>query len=425
MQYGILKDKNFLLLMFGKITSLVGSSMQNFALSLFVLATTGSATKFASILAVSIIPQLIIGPFAGVFVDWFYRKKLLIFLDFLSGSIATFFTAIYLIKGEMPLRYIYVLVILLSVISTIFQPALQTIIPTIVNKDELVNANSVNSLVMALGSLLAPVLAGICYGAFGLKIIFIINAVTFFISSFSECFLNIPRVNETKEKMNFQLFKKDFTDGLKYTFSNKPVTIIVTLAMILNFTLYAAQIGETFLCKQILKLSDFQYGLTQSMMVASMMIASVITPFLSKKYSLGKNVYLSLLFTGVTVCLCAIVSMDIFINAFASNFIPFIFVMILCFFIGLLLGIANIFIAIYFQSIIPLDYMGRVGTVQNTLCMLAMPLSSILSGFLFDRIPASIIFIFSGILTIIPVLIYKKFLVTIDMNSKVESNLSE
>lgn len=74
MQYGILKDKNFLLLMFGKITSLVGSSMQNFALSLFVLATTGSATKFASILAVSIIPQLIIGPFAGVFVDWFYRS---------------------------------------------------------------------------------------------------------------------------------------------------------------------------------------------------------------------------------------------------------------------------------------------------------------------------------------------------------------
>lgn len=184
-----------------KITSLVGSSMQNFALSLFVLATTGSATKFASILAVSIIPQLIIGPFAGVFVDWFYRKKLLIFLDFLSGSITTFFTAIYLIKGEMPLGYIYVLVILLSVISTIFQPALQTIIPTIVNKDELVNANSVNSLVMALGSLLAPVLAGICYGAFGLKIIFIINAVTFFISSFSECFLNIPRVNEAKGKM--------------------------------------------------------------------------------------------------------------------------------------------------------------------------------------------------------------------------------
>ena len=60
--------------MFGKITSLVGSNMQSFALSLFVLNTTGSATKFASILAVALIPQLILGPFAGVIVDWFYKK---------------------------------------------------------------------------------------------------------------------------------------------------------------------------------------------------------------------------------------------------------------------------------------------------------------------------------------------------------------
>lgn len=117
--------------------------------------------------------------------------------------------------------------------------------------------------------------------------------------------------------------------------------------------------------------------------------------------------------------------MDIFINTFTSNFISFIFVMIICFLIGFFLGITNIFVAIYFQAIIPLDYMGRVGTVQSTLCMLAMPLSSILSGFLFDRIPASIIFIFSGILTIIPVLIYKNLLMSIDMDSKVESNLSK
>ena len=117
--------------------------------------------------------------------------------------------------------------------------------------------------------------------------------------------------------------------------------------------------------------------------------------------------------------------MDIFINTFTSNFISFIFVMIICFLIGFFLGITNIFVAIYFQAIIPLDYMSRVSTVQSTLCVLAMPLSSILSGFLFDRISASIIFVFLGILTIIPVLIYKNLLVTIDIDSKVESNLSK
>lgn len=65
--------------------------------------------------------------------------------------------------------------------------------------------------------------------------------------------------------------------------------------------------------------------------------------------------------------------------------------------------------------------MGRVGTVQSTLCMIAMPLSSIISGILLDNIPAAILFALSGILTIIPVLIYKKPLLTIKLTSKCEN----
>lgn len=105
MKINLLKDKNFSLLMFGKITSLIGSYMQSFALSLFVLNTTGSA----SILAVALIPELILAPFAGVIVDWFDRKKILIALDLASGGVVTIFAIIYFVSGEMPLIYIYIL----------------------------------------------------------------------------------------------------------------------------------------------------------------------------------------------------------------------------------------------------------------------------------------------------------------------------
>lgn len=107
MKFKLLKDKNFSLLMFGKITSLIGSSMQSFALSLFVLATTGSATKFASILSIALIPQLIFGPIAGVFVDRFNRKKILVILDLISGVVVSIFAVIYFITGELPIGYIY------------------------------------------------------------------------------------------------------------------------------------------------------------------------------------------------------------------------------------------------------------------------------------------------------------------------------
>lgn len=140
MKINLLKDKNFSLLMFGKITSLIGSYMQSFALSLFVLNTTGSA----SILAVALIPELILAPFAGVIVDWFDRKKILIALDLASGGVVTIFAIIYFVSGEMPLIYIYILVITLSLISTIDNPTLQTIIPTITKKKDLVEANALN-----------------------------------------------------------------------------------------------------------------------------------------------------------------------------------------------------------------------------------------------------------------------------------------
>ncbi|WP_294188744.1 MFS transporter [uncultured Clostridium sp.] len=107
MKFNLLREKNFSLLMFGKITSLIGSNMQSFALSLFVLSTTGSATKFASILAITLIPQLLLGPFAGVIVDWFYRKNILIVLDLISGIVVTIFAVSYFITGEISLTNIY------------------------------------------------------------------------------------------------------------------------------------------------------------------------------------------------------------------------------------------------------------------------------------------------------------------------------
>ncbi|MBU3102721.1 MFS transporter [Clostridium gasigenes] len=414
MNFKILKDKNFSLLMFGKITSLVGSSMQTFALSLFVLATTGSATKFASILAVTMIPQLILGPFAGVFVDWFDRKKIIISLDILSGVVVSTFAVIYFITGQMPIGYIYILAITLSLISTLFQPTIQTIIPTITRKDDLIEVNSINSLIMSLGNVLAPLLAGILYGLVGLKIIFVINAISFFVSAFSECFLKIPKTNNMKEKPSLNLFWKDFSDGIKFSVKNKSILAITTLAMMLNFALGSFTIGTVYICKRILVVSDFQFGLAESVGVVAMIIASFTTSYFGKKYSVGKNIYQSLLAVGIITTLFSVVIFGPFKDSFASNLPPYSLLLVIISLLCLFIGIANIFIGTLFQKIVPLDYMGRVGTVLGTISMAAIPLSSMIFGILFDIMPTTIIFPISGIMVIIPVLLYKKVLLSVE-----------
>ena len=81
MNFSVLNKKDLSLLMISKFISLIATQMQELALSLYVLKTTGSATLFASVLAVAIIPQLILGPLAGVFADWYDRKKMIVYLD--------------------------------------------------------------------------------------------------------------------------------------------------------------------------------------------------------------------------------------------------------------------------------------------------------------------------------------------------------
>lgn len=425
MKFNLLKEKNFSLLMFGKITSLIGSNMQSFALSLFVLSTTGSATKFASILAIALIPQLLLGPFAGVIVDWFYRKNILIVLDLISGIVVTIFAISYFITGEISLTNIYILVIILSLISTIDSPTLQTIIPTITKKEDLVEANALNSLLMSIGSVISPAIAALAYGSLGLKGVFIINSISFFLSALSEVFLVIPRNAKKREKLSFNSFIGEFKEGIGFIVKRKEIINIVTLAIILNFTFGSLTVGSTYISKIILKVSDFQYGIVDSVGVIGMIVASFLIGWLSKKNSIGKNLYSSLLISSAVLSSYAIVAFKSFVEIENSIIYLYLLMLLITFVICLYIGLANTFINIYFQYIVPLEFMGRVSTVMGTGCMIAMPLSNMIYGYLFDKISVSNIFLISSVIMVITMGLYKKSLLSIDFNEEVEGKESE
>ncbi|WP_291649247.1 MFS transporter [Clostridium sp.] len=415
MKINLLKDKNFSLLMFGKITSSIGSYMQSFALSLFVLSTTGSASKFASILAVSLIPQLILAPFAGVIVDWFDRKKILIVLDLASGAVVTIFAIIYFVSGEMPLIYIYILVITLSLISTIDNPTLQTIIPTITKKEDLVEANALNSLIMSIGNVISPAIAAVVYGGFGLEAVFIINSISFFISAISEYFLVIPKNIKEKGQLSLNSFIIEFKEGIGFIRKRKDIINIISLAMILNFAFGAFTIGSTYISKIILKVSDFQFGIVESIGVIGTIVSTFFLGWLSKKNSIGKNIYSCLMVASIVLAGYAVVAFDFLVSIENSKIYLYSLMLIVTFTVCLFIALSNAFLNINFQHIVPLDFMGRISTIMGTGCMIAMPLSNMMYGYLFDKISASSIFLISSGAMILSMLSYKRKLITISI----------
>ena len=127
MKLNLLKNRNFALLMAGKAVSLLGSDMQQFALSLYVLSITGSATIFASMLAISILPRLILSPIAGVFGDWFDRKRSIVTMDMVNSMLIGSYAVYFYLSGELSIFSIYLLVILLEITEIFFGAAMAAV----------------------------------------------------------------------------------------------------------------------------------------------------------------------------------------------------------------------------------------------------------------------------------------------------------
>lgn len=423
MNIGLLKNKNFSILILAKLVSLIGTQMQNFALSLYVLKTTGSATKFASVLAITIIPQLILGPMAGVLADWFDRKKIMIYLDILSGIAVGLSAVVYKINGYLPMSYIYILAITLSMISLLYVPAISTVIPTVIKKEELADANGVNSFIMNLGNLAAPAIAGVLLAFYSMFLILIINAVSFVIAAIGEIFINMPKLNKKPEKINVSTFSRDFLEGIKYIKSNKLILNIIILALIINFAFTPIlSLGLTYISKQVIKITDSQYGVLESILVISTIIAPFVCSRVAKKFKTGKLIFYDIFLTTIFIALMAMVSSPLYINLFKGDFLPYISLMVVGFGIGLIVTVGNIALNTMFQQEIPLDVMGRVYAVMGAVCTAAIPLGQMLFGFLFDKIDAWICVTLSAAILLITILSFKKSLCNQE-NRKVETSI--
>ena len=278
MKLGLIKERDFFLLILGKLVSLLGSNVQQFALSLYVLGITGSATIFASIISISILPRLLFSPIAGVFGDWFDRKKSIVILDLVNSIIIGIFAVIFIVRGNLSIPMIYILVILLEITEIFFGSAMAAVIPSIVKKEELLEANSFNSLVMNIGNILAPVLAALIYGTFGMKLILIINSISFFISAVSEMFINIPKNNKRPEKINLKSFKVDLMEGINIIKENKLISTMIGLGTIINFSVAPLfSVGLIYIIKEVLKVNDFKFGMFQMSLSISMLLAPIFS----------------------------------------------------------------------------------------------------------------------------------------------------
>lgn len=173
--------KNFMLLILGQLTSLFGNFILKLALSMYVLEVTGSAAIFAGILSVATIPTILLSPLGGILADRANRRNIMVALDTLTGISVLSTTLLLSAKNDMVM--ISILLIILSILGAFETPTVQACIPTILEGENIMKGNAVVNQVDSLSYLIAPMLGGVLYATFGLKLVMYASVCCFFFTA--------------------------------------------------------------------------------------------------------------------------------------------------------------------------------------------------------------------------------------------------
>ncbi|MEM9803912.1 MAG: MFS transporter [Cyanobacteria bacterium P01_D01_bin.56] len=202
----------FLILWLGQFTSLLGSEMTNFAIAIWAWEVTGQATPLAFILAITQVPRLLVSPFAGIWVDQFNRKHLMLLGDTVAG-LSTVVLLVLFQTGHLHIWHLYLSGAVNGLFGYIQMLAHSASISFIVPAQHQARAAALESLQMSGSYVIAPALAGTLYATTGLSGILTIDLITFgiAIATLSPLTLPQPTPETTANPVLQQL-----TFGLRY-----------------------------------------------------------------------------------------------------------------------------------------------------------------------------------------------------------------
>ncbi len=378
-----LYEKNFNILVLGQVISLFGSSIQRFALSLYLLDLTGSAGIFSAILALSMVPVVLISPIAGMLADRGNKKRLMIGLDSLSALLLLVYVWI-VFNGQDHVLVIATVMVLLSTISTIYQPVVNTCVPLIVSRDHLVRANAIIQQVASLSQFLGPILAGLLYGFFGITGVVIINLVSFLFSALLELFLEIPH----QRREGQQSFKAAFMTDMKESYHYLRHENLIVCRMLLFSGFYnlflvpVFSVATPYLIKVTFALSSEVYGWAEGMIALGMIVGGFIITYRPNHFHI-KRVYQLLYLTSVSMMLMGGV-----VYLFNLGFIDSATSVVLFTVCGMIimgvLGIANVLSAAYLYQAVDGAILGKILAFGSAFATLCIPLGQILFGGLLE-----------------------------------------
>lgn len=364
---GVNGFRTFLVIWVGQLFSVVGSGLTSFALGVWVLQQTGSVTMFSLILLFSTFPAILFSPFAGVIVDRYNRRTVMIVSDTIAG-IGTLVMFLLYITNAMEIWHLFIILSISSIASSLQFPAYQAAVTTLVKKEHLGRASGMVQVAESISIIIAPVMAGFLLNMIDLHGIVIIDFATFLIAMGTLLFVKIPNVRE-EESGKKKTVWKEAAFGWNYIAERPGLKWLLVFFAMSNFLLGYFNI---LIQPYILSFSNEKVlGMVISCFGIGMLLGGLVMGVWGGPKQRIKGLLGFGLLSGLALMVIGFKSVGILVAVFCA---------IQAFFMPLTNGCSQ---AIW-QSKVPVQVQGRVFALRRMIALSLSPIAYVSAGPIID-----------------------------------------
>jgi MFS family permease len=364
------KNRNFRYYWFGWMFSLIGTWMQNIAQPWLAYKLTNSPFLLSLVATLQFLPMLFLSLFAGVLLDRFSKRKVLLITQSCL-LVITMAPAILIWKGQIQYWHLLVLAALMGIVNSIDMPARQSFVVEMVGKDNTLNAVSLTSATFNTARIVGPAIAGITMSVSGPAWCFFINSLSFGALLLALAF--IKPAWQTAHRMQSRNIFVNIKEGLLYVRNDSNISkTLLIIAIVATFGMNHQVIVPVF-TKVVLKGQEAGFGFMMSCIGAGSLFGALGVATMSKNGPQRFNLQIAPIIVGVIITLISFIPATFYYYAICLFILGFFFVSFS--------SSSNSNIQMSSSN----EYRGRVMSIYAIVFSGSTPLGSLYAGFFTDH----------------------------------------
>ncbi|QNL49634.1 MFS transporter [Olivibacter sp. SDN3] len=377
--------KTFAIIWTGQFMSLLSSSAVNFAIIIWLSLETGSAEVLAYAAIAALLPQALIGPFAGVYIDRWDRKRTMIVADGFI-AICTLIMSVLFYMGHFELLYIYLLLGMRSLGSAFHMPAMQASVPLLAPESELLRIAGINQIIQSVSNVAGPALGALAIGLMDIGQVLLLDIAGAIIAITSLFFVKIPNPSRSlQEKSSIKQVLRDISLGIKGVTSNKGLSYMFLFSILATFCIMPVAVLFPLLTLQHFGGGKFEMSVIEVVWGIGMLAGGGLLGIF--KPTMNKVIIINCmhLLLGITLAISGLLP--------SGGFLIFVVLTTLG---GIAASVYNACFTTIIQEKIDPTMLGRVFSMFFSIALLPSMIGLLSTGFIADNIGISRTFVILG-----------------------------